>query len=104
MSSNGNGLTSLPPLPPLGDNQSPSGVPSVGRIVLGAVTGGLSNLPGVSEIPAMIGKSTGANFSIQSIVVIVLGLLFIAAGIFAFKEVRQTVVTTGKAAAKVAMV
>jgi len=42
--------------------------------------------------------------NIQSIVFILLGLLLIAAGIFTFREVRQTVVSTAKTAAKVAAV
>lgn len=92
-----NALTdALPPLPKVGDSVASGGAPSVGRIVLGTLTGG------VSEIPAIIGKATGTNFSLQSIVAIILGLLFVAAGIFAFREVRTTVISTGKTAAKVA--
>lgn len=87
----------LPPLPPLTASDSGGGL-SVGKIVLGTLTGG------VSDIPALIGKATGTGFSLQSIVVIVVGLLLIAAGIFSFHEVRQTVIQTGKTAAKVAAV
>lgn len=83
----------LPPLnslPDLNKSSSPgdSTAVTVGKVILGAATG----IP-PSKVP-----------SLQSIVVIILGLLLIAAGIFAFKEVRQTVITTGKTAAKVAMV
>lgn len=92
----------LPALPSL-DNPDLT----LGKIVLG--TAGDSNSVR-DAIPAAMSAAIGINPftnkipSIQSIVVIILGLLFIAAGIFAFKEVRQTVITTGKTAAKVAMV
>lgn len=93
----------LPALPPL-DN---SGGLTVGKIVLG--TAGDSD-SARAALPAAISTAIGVNPltnkipSLQSIVVIIVGLLFVAAGIFAFKEVRQTVITTGKTAAKVAMV
>lgn len=93
-------MNTLPPLPDLNQNNyvTPPVTGGVGKIVSDAaanvVTGGVYGAI----------KAANPKFSIQSIVVIVVGLLFIAAGIFAFKEVRQTVITTGKTAAKVAMV
>lgn len=89
-------MIGLPPLPNLqpstGDNTSPVSAPSVGKIALSVLTGGASDLIG----------GTKNGFSLQSIVAIILGLLLIAAGIFSFREVRQTVISTGKTAVKAA--
>lgn len=44
------------------------------------------------------------GLTLQRVVFIILGLLLIAAGIFAFKPVRETVVTTAKEGAKAAAI
>lgn len=84
-------MNPLPPLPSISDSQasvtpSPSVASTIASGISNAVTGGVSS--------ALLG-----GLPIQRVVVIVLGLLLIAAGIFAFKPVRETVVTSAKAAA-----
>lgn len=48
------------------------------------------------------GATLGTKMTIQSIVFVLLGLLFLAGGIFAFREVRQTVIEGVKTGAKAA--
>jgi hypothetical protein len=69
-----------------------------------------NTLPGINMMPSIkqIGKNavSGAEFlaslSWPRVIAILLGLLLVAAAIFSFRPVRETVVTTGKAAAKIA--
>lgn len=91
----------LPPLPgwpalgkPIkGPTDTSSAPKEIGNAALFGASGGLfGHLPGTD------------NFSIQSVVVILLGLLLIAAGIFSFREVRTQIITTVKTGAKAAAV
>lgn len=91
---------SLPALPDITGNHSyPASTSSTSGsgTVSGTVKSAIGNV--------VTGGLSGAlGLSVQSIVFIILGLLFIAAGIFAFREVRQTVVTTAKTTAKAALI
>lgn len=84
----------LPGLPSLSDStannsQTSASVTDTASKVAGAVINGASS--------AMFGGMT-----IQRITIIVLGLLLIAAGIFAFKPVHETVISTAKEGAAAA--
>lgn len=87
-------IDALPSLPSFAastanNSQPSSSVSDTASKVASAVVNGASS--------AMFGGMT-----IQRITVIVLGLLLIAAGIFAFKPVRETVVSTAKEGATAA--
>lgn len=57
----------------------------------------LGGIPGPGSLEeAITGKG---GFSISSIVTILVGILFLAAGIFSFKGARDTIITTAKTAA-----
>lgn len=94
----GKPLPPLNPLPPIaGDNISPASSPSVGSVVTDAALN-------IASGGAYGAAKSVTKLSVQSIVAILLGLLLIAAGIFSFREVRTTVIATGKTAAKAALV
>lgn len=87
-------LDSLPTLPDI-----------TGRSAYAPTSSGTSGSDIVSKTAAAVltgGATIGTKMTIQSIVFVLLGLLFIAGGIFAFREVREAVVTTTKTAAKAA--
>ena len=89
--------TGLPPLP---------GISNLGGSGSSQTSSQTQATSGASSEPSMASKLASfalfGGIPIQRVVVLVLGLLFIAAGIFAFKPVRETIVTTAKTGAKAA--
>lgn len=91
----------LPSLPALGsfipaggsssDTPHDDSGPSIGSRVMGAIGDAATG-----------GALSASGLTVQRVVIVILGLLLIAAGIFAFKPVRETVVETAKTGAKAA--
>ena len=86
-------LTTLPTLPDL-TNTLEQGASSVGAIGTGISSG----VATATKAVLGTGGATIAGVSLTKIVMILLGLILIAAGIFSFKEARDVLVTAGKAA------
>jgi hypothetical protein len=105
------GLPELPALPDItGTHSYPTSTSAIATPAVASGSGTLipasvGGIPSPDVLFPKSGSDSGEEPSvIRSIVFIILGLLFIAAGIFSFREVRQTVVTTAKTAAKAAVV
>jgi hypothetical protein len=80
-----------------GDHSLLNGALTVGQDALVNAFGKISGLEKSVET-----SKENHVFGLQSIVIIVIGLILLAAGIFAFKDVRTTVISAGKTAAKAA--
>lgn len=72
-------------------SDTPSVSTQVGKAAISALTGGLSDV-----------VTGGSGITVQRVVMLIVGLLLIAAGIFSFKPVRETVIETAKTGAKAA--
>lgn len=76
-------------------------------------TGTAASASALSQVaPSILGRAAPASvaaastgffgFNIERITTILVGLILIAAGVFLFKPVRETVITAGKVAGKAA--
>lgn len=95
--------SSLMSLPSLDDLSSIGDSLSSAASTAASAAGSAASAAG-SAVSTGVQKALFGGLTLSQIVIIVLGLLLIAAGIFSFDKTRELVVSAGKAAGKAAAV